>query len=268
MNNHSLEMKVGLFVILGIAVISLITLFIGQYRLLRGHGYTLYAEFSNVVGLNPGGSVRIAGVEVGEVKEITLDGNKARITLTIFPNVTVYKDAQVELKTIGALGDKYIMISPGTPERGALTNGDTITTTISESDLSDVIKNVQEISANINEILGDEKTKKDLKEIVANMKDSSSNLSDITAKINRGEGTLGKLMTDDSLYTDVKESSKTLKEVAGKIEKGEGTLGRLVQDDSLYVESENTMREFRKAAEGIEEQTPISVMSTIFGLIF
>ncbi len=94
-------MKVGLFVILGIAVISLVTLFIGQYRLLRGHGYTLYAEFSNVVGLNPGGSVRIAGVEVGEVNEITLNGNKARIVLTIFPDVTVYKDAQVELKTIG-----------------------------------------------------------------------------------------------------------------------------------------------------------------------
>ena len=68
-------------------------------------------------------------------------------------------------------------------------------------------------------------------------------------------------MNDDTLYTDMKG-------VTEKINKGEGTLGRLVQDDSLYTESENTMREFRKAAEGIEEQTPISVMATIFGLFF
>jgi phospholipid/cholesterol/gamma-HCH transport system substrate-binding protein len=268
MSDKGLEVRVGLFVILGIAIIVLITLFIGQYRLIRGHGNTIYAEFANVAGVAPGASVRIAGVEVGEVGDIALQGDRARLALRLFSGVTVYKDAQVELKAFGALGDKYVMIYPGTPAAGTMADGDTITETIMEADINDVMKNLSAISDSIKEVVGDEATKKDLKETIANMRDTTDNLSNITAKINRGEGSLGKLMTDDTLYNDVKDSTKTMKDVAEKIEKGEGTLGRLVQDDSLYTESENTMREFRKAAEGIEEQTPISVMSTIFGLIF
>ncbi len=261
MKDSLLPIKVGLFVLLGITIISLITLFIGQYRVTTGHRYTLNAEFTNVSGLNIMGSVRIAGVEVGDVEDIILDGDKARVVLSIFPDTPVYRDAEVEIKTYGALGDKYIMIYPGTPATGRLSDGDTIATTIAEADINDIVKNLADISASIKEVVGDPETKEDLKTIVANMKDTTSNLSTITAKINRGEGTLGKLMNDDTLYTDMKG-------VTDKINKGEGTLGRLVQDDSLYTESENTVREFRKAAEGIEEQTPISVMSTIFGLIF
>lgn len=268
MNDKSLQLKVGLFVLLGIAVVGLITLFIGQYRLTKGHGYTINADFSNVSGLNVGGSVRIAGVEVGEVEDITLEGKKAKVTMSIFPGIAVYRDAEVELKAFGALGDKYIMIFPGTPSTGLLSDGDTITTTVADSDINDVIKNLSDISASIKDIIGDPETKEDLKMIVSNMKDATSNISDITAKLNRGEGTLGKLMNDDTLYHDVKDSSKTMKDVADKINKGEGTLGKLVQDDSLYNESQNSMKEIRKAAEGIEEQTPISVMATIFGLFF
>ncbi len=268
MKDTSLPIKVGLFVLLGIAVISLITLFIGQYRVAAGHGYTLNAEFTDVSGLNIMGSVRIAGVEVGDVENIILAGDKAKVVMTIFPDTAVYRDAQVEIKAYGALGDKYIMIYPGTPASGLLSDGDTIANAITEANINDIVKNLADISASIKEVVGTPEAKEDLKKIVSNMKDTTANLSDITAKINRGEGTLGKLMNDDTLYTDVKESSKTMKDVADKINKGEGTLGRLVQDDSLYTESQNTMREFRKAAEGIEEQTPISVMSTIFGLIF
>ncbi len=268
MNDKSLQLKVGLFVLLGIAVIGLITLFIGQYRLTKGHGYTLNADFTNVSGLNVGGSVRIAGVEVGEVKDITLDGEKAKVAMSIFPGTPIYRDAEVELKALGALGDRYVMIYPGTPSTGLLSNGDTITTTVAESDINDVIKNLADISASIKDVIGNPETKEDLKKIVSNMKDATSNISDITAKLNHGEGTLGKLMNDETLYNDVKDSSKTMKDVADKINKGEGTLGKLVQDDSLYNESQNSVREIRKAAEGIEEQTPISVMATIFGLFF
>jgi len=261
MRDTSLAIKVGLFVLLGIIIIGLISLFIGQYQLTAGGGYTLNAEFSDVSGLNVMGSVRIAGVQVGDVEDVVLAGDRARVVMSIHPDTPVYRDAQVEIKSYGALGDKYILIYPGTPASGLLVDGDTITTTVPEADINDIVKNLADISASIKDIVGNPETKEDLKTIVSNMKDTSSNLSDITAKINRGEGSLGKLMSDDTLYTDMKDVSEKLK-------KGEGTLGKLVQDDSLYTESENTMREFRKAAEGIEEQTPISVMSTIFGLIF
>jgi phospholipid/cholesterol/gamma-HCH transport system substrate-binding protein len=261
MKDTSLPIKVGLFVVLGIAIIGLITLFIGQYRLGSGGGYTLYAEFSDVAGLNVLGSVRIAGVQVGDVEDVILSGDRAKVVMSIATDTPVYRDARVEMKSYGALGDKYIMIYPGTPASGLLADGDTIANTVEEADINDIVKNLAEISTSIKDVVGNPETKEDLKKIVSNMENTSANLSDITGKINRGEGSLGKLMNDDTLYSDVKD-------VTEKVKKGEGTLGRLVQDDTLYTESENTVREFRKAAEGIEEQTPISVMSTIFGLIF
>ena len=203
------------------------------------------------------------------------DGMIARIMMYIDPDVEIYRNARVEIKSYGALGEKFIMIYPGNPDAGRLESGETITNVIAEVDFYDVMRNVQEISddiesmsSNLNDILGSDETNKDLKDIIANIKTSTDNLSRITAKLNNGRGTLGKLMNDDTIYNDVKESTKTLNDVAEKMEKGEGTLGRLAQDETLYIEAENAMREFRKASEGIQEQTPISVMATIFGLIF
>ncbi len=277
MDNRRTEIKVGIFVIVGIAILTIITLFVGEYKFKVSKGYTLYAEFKNIAGLDLNGPVRVAGIEVGDVAEMGLGtgGKMARIMMDIDPDVEIYKDAKVEIKSYGALGEKFVMIYPGNPNTGRLESGETITNVIPEVDFNDVMRNVQDISddikgmsSNLSDILGSDETKRDLKEIIANIKTSTDNLSSITAKLNSGRGTLGKLMNDDTIYNDVKESTKALKDVAEKMEKGEGTLGRLAQDDTLYIEAENAMREFRKASEGIQEQTPISVMATIFGLIF
>ena len=268
MENKSVEIKVGIFVIIGIIIIALFTLFIGRNKLQFMKGYTLYTTFSNVAGLDVNGPVRIAGVEVGKVTEIALVEDKAKLTLVIDPDVKIYKDAQVEIRTYGALGDKFLMVYPGTADSGLLADGDTITDTLPEADIADVIRDIRGVTASLNEALGGEDGKKNLKEIVSNLKETTTNINNITAKINNGEGSLGKLMNDDAIYNDVKESTKALSDVAKKIEAGEGTIGKLAQDDTLYNEAENTIREFRKSAEGIQEQTPISVMSTIFGLFF
>ena len=268
MESKSVEIKVGLFVLAGIIIIAVVTLFIGEQRLILKKGYHLYVDFNNVAGMDVKGPVRIAGVEVGLVSEIGLQGEKARIRMNINSDVEIYKDATAELKTYGILGDKFIMIYPGTPESGLLSDGDTITNTVPEVDLNDLMKDLKEVSLTLNEALGTEENKNNLKEIMENMRDASANINDITGKINRGEGTIGKLMNDDSIYYNVKDSTDTLRDVAEKMESGEGTLGKLAQDDSLYLEAENAMKELRKSSEGIQEQTPISVMGTIFGLMF
>ena len=261
MENRSVEIKVGLFVLAGIIIIALVTLFIGEQRLILKRGYHLYAEFENVAGMDIKGPVRIAGVEVGLVTEIGLKDEKARIKMDINPDVEVFKDATAELKTYGLLGDKFIMIYPGTPESGLMADGDTITNTVPEVDLNDLMRDLKNVSSTLNEALGTEETKNNLKEILANMRNASENINDITAKLNNGEGTLGKLMNDDSVYD-------AMKNVAEKVESGEGTLGKLAHDDSLYLEAKDAMKELKRSSEGIQEQTPISVMGTIFGMMF
>jgi phospholipid/cholesterol/gamma-HCH transport system substrate-binding protein len=84
----------------------------------------------------------------------------------------------------------------------------------------------------------------------------------------RSEGTLGKLINDESLYQETKETVRSMKEIAEKVEKGEGALGRLVNDDQLVKETEKTLKKVQKAAEGIQEQTPITVLGTIIGIFF
>ncbi|MBN1881495.1 MAG: MCE family protein [Deltaproteobacteria bacterium] len=274
-DNTYTEVRVGFFILLGIFIITIITLFVGDRSLTHKTGYTLYAEFDNVSGLDLNGPVTVAGVDIGHVTDIELAGERARVKMTIRKEVPIYRDGTAEMRTYGALGDMYVMITPGDPVTGELADGDTITNTISPVDLSEVLRNVEyiadEISGvaeNINAVFGTEEAKEDMRATISNIREASENIRIMTAKVNAGEGTLGKLMTDESLYYDVKDSTRALKDVADKVEEGEGTIGRLVQDDSLYTEAENAMRELRKSAEGIQEQTPISVMATIFGLIF
>jgi phospholipid/cholesterol/gamma-HCH transport system substrate-binding protein len=64
------------------------------------------------------------------------------------------------------------------------------------------------------------------------------------------------------------EALQSVKGIAEKVEKGEGTLGKLVNDDALMKETEKTLKKVQKAAEGIQEQTPISVLGTIIGIFF
>jgi phospholipid/cholesterol/gamma-HCH transport system substrate-binding protein len=97
----------------------------------------------------------------------------------------------------------------------------------------------------------------------------------VAEKVERGEGTLGKLIKDESLYQEAKETVQSardavqaVKGIAEKVEKGEGTLGKLVNDDQLMKQTEKTLKQVQKAAEGIQEQTPITVLGTIIGLFF
>ena len=116
-------------------------------------------------------------------------------------------------------------------------------------------------------------------------------MNTIVQDVGKGKGTLGKLVKDDTLYNDAKDVVANLKSVSSDIEQGKGTLGKLVKDDSLYMEAKDTMKnvnqftatlkdgnlvaeaqttmkKIQQAAEGVQEQTPISILGTIFGLFF
>ena len=85
--------------------------------------------------------------------------------------------------------------------------------------------------------------------------EATASLRNISGKIERGEGTLGKLVNDDALYLETKsavsnvnDGMRDVKEIAAKINRGEGTMGKLVNDDSLYTE-------FRDASHNVKEIT-------------
>ena len=90
----------------------------------------------------------------------------------------------------------------------------------------------------------------------------------VVAQVNAGQGTIGKLVTDDSLYSEASASMMNLREILQKINHGEGTLGKLVNDQEFYQNAKLALQKLDKATEGLEDQGPLSVLGIVVGKLF
>jgi phospholipid/cholesterol/gamma-HCH transport system substrate-binding protein len=251
MKSIATETKVGIFVVLGIIILIIFTLKVGKFDI-REVGYRVYTHVESAAGLDKNSLVRIAGVQVGRVEQIVLDGAKARVTLHLPLNVKIPIGSKAYLKSTGLLGEKYIEIVMGSGMEMIKANGqveeggpsgdvDRVLT-----QLSSIGEDIKIVTKSLSNALGGEKGEATVKELVTGAKETVVNLQNITQAINKGEGTIGKLVKDDKLYTEVKETVTSLNQVAQSIGKGEGTLGKLVKDDTLYTETKATMVEAKE----------------------
>ena len=330
------EFKVGVLVLIGIAILFYMSFRVGKFGALsEGRGYVVTAHFKNIAGLDAKSAVEIAGVQIGTVHQISLDGKMAKASLLINGNVRIPSDSTIAIKSFGILGDKYLDVTPG-QSTTYVKNGEELKNVVTYADYDEIFQNVSTAAKNFGDTMEQfkglvgEKEKEDLKESLANIKTASVDFKDMLAEnkgdVNRivtnvanvssklgpmadkadttltkintivqdvgeGKGTLGKLVTDEQLYDDAKDMVATLKSVSDDIEQGKGTLGKLVKDDSLYTEAketiknvnqftgdlkdgnlvgdaQKTMKKIQQAAEGIQEQTPVTILGTIFGLFF
>jgi len=341
----SAEAKVGILVLVGIILLFYLSFRVSRMEMMRGEIYT--ALFPNVSGLVVGADVEVAGVLVGRVERIDLEGGKAKVWMKI-GKVKLHQDAEAILRTHGVLGDKFIEVKPGSPQLPELPPGGTIAKTRSAADMEQLFSALREatrglegVGKTLQEFLGDKELQKATREAIFNLRDATSefrclleenrervnetfvqlerfsqdlaplakraeralrifeetgikiqqgegtlgklvsdtslyedfkatasNLRSFSEKIARGEGTLGKLLADETLYDELKVTVANLRSFSEEVTSGQGTLGRLLKDDSLYREAERTLKRVRKAAEGIQEQTPITIMGTAAGLLF
>jgi phospholipid/cholesterol/gamma-HCH transport system substrate-binding protein len=134
----SLELIVGVFMILGILCLGILSVKLGKMDVLGQRGYPVYALFSDTGGLRVGAPVVIAGVEVGRVDSISLQDYEARVRLRIEPGLQLHEDAIVSVKTRGLIGEKYIQISAGAADE-LIHPGDQIRQTESAVDIEALI---------------------------------------------------------------------------------------------------------------------------------
>jgi len=316
---RALELKVGIFLLIGFLILIYMSLRVSKLERIQGEHY--FALFPTVSGLTKGAPVEVAGVVVGRVEKIELEGKMAKVRFVISKGVVLFEDAKATLRTHGALGDKFIEIDPGTSEKEPLKPGEVILSTYVTPDLDQLFLSLQKTAQGfadmgeaLRELMGEKETRDALKELVVNLRDSSrefkgflannrarldntisnlesfskglnpllekassgldkmqstlSSLEEVSQNIKEGKGTLGKLISDESLYKDLKDTTEEFKLFAERINRGEGTLGKLLSDDKLYTEAEKTLKKVQGAMEGIEEQTPISILGTLAGFIF
>jgi phospholipid/cholesterol/gamma-HCH transport system substrate-binding protein len=136
--SRTTQFIVGIFALLGIAALAILSLSLGKLSLLPAPGYTLYASFDNISGLKTGDQVQLDGVQIGKVTHIGLKDMRARVAMRVNEGVEIDADAIAAVKTSGIIGDKYISIALG-PSEKILTNGDTIRQTESAFVLEDAI---------------------------------------------------------------------------------------------------------------------------------
>ena len=140
MKKGSIETAVGIFVIIGIACVGYLTVKLGQMELLGGNYYPVYASFQSVSGLKAGAQVEMAGVPIGRVESISLDHERqeARVELKIEKGIELSDDVIASVKTSGLIGDKYIMLTPGSG-MAMLAPGEKIVETESAIDIEALI---------------------------------------------------------------------------------------------------------------------------------
>lgn len=113
MKKLSLEMIVGVFMIVGIACLGWISIKLGKNEVMGSNYYTVYADFQSLTGLRQNAEIEIAGVIVGSVKRIFLHKNLARAELHLNKGLQLPDDTIVSVKTRGLIGDKVVSISLG-----------------------------------------------------------------------------------------------------------------------------------------------------------
>ncbi|HKJ65746.1 MAG TPA: outer membrane lipid asymmetry maintenance protein MlaD [Desulfopila sp.] len=139
MKKKSVEIIVGLFMIVGFLAFVYLAFNLGEVSLFAGsRTYVIEAEFANVSGVKKGASVQIAGVVVGQVEDISLVDSYANLDLRIDRDIQLPEDTMASVKSQGIIGDKYIQLTLGGAE-DMLKEDDLIVDTESSVDIESLI---------------------------------------------------------------------------------------------------------------------------------
>lgn len=196
-----IELAVGIFIIIGLGVLVLFVFFISDFQLIKA-GYKFNVVFGFANGIKLGAPARLAGVDVGEVKDIAIfrdpgtGKTKAKIRVWIQEDTRVPVDSQMWINTLGLLGEKYLEIMPGKNYELTVKENDTIQG-------KDPVP-MEEIT---------EETKK----LVLKIEETVDSLNEVLAQIKTGQGNVGKLVYDEIVYKNIMELTQDLKQHPWKL---------------------------------------------------
>jgi phospholipid/cholesterol/gamma-HCH transport system substrate-binding protein len=253
---NSLETKLGIFMVLVVFAAWMIMETLGGMEMLHG-GYRVSALFNSAQDLKVGDNVKMAGVEIGRVETIMLDNGKARVTMKLHPDAVVKTDSTAVIKFTGLMGQNFVSVSFGSPGSPQAVDG-AVLQTGEQPDLNAVMAKLDDAAEGIKRF-GDAFSGDKISNLIGPLVDivkqnsgniggSISNISNITAQIASGQGTVGKLIYDQSFYnsamdtvSNVQATVASAQQIISGITNGQGTIGKLVADDTLYTATTASM---------------------------
>lgn len=256
------ETKVGLFFVLGLVLFGLM-LEVGNRWKIFDQGITYTTFLSSSTGLKQGDAVKLAGVEVGTISKISISDSKVRVDFEVKRGTHIKADTVAGIRMASMLGGQFLGLSFGTPASPDLPAGSTVKSTESAGvdaimdNVGGLTKDAKQLILDLNRNQNEVMTKIStmLDENRAAVKDSLTGLASITAKIDRGDGSLAMLLNDKSLYNNTNALTGSLREVSARLERGEGTMGRLLRDDELYSQGIAAVKGMNESMKSFAEIT-------------
>jgi phospholipid/cholesterol/gamma-HCH transport system substrate-binding protein len=210
-----------------------------------------------VQDLKMGDQVKMAGVEIGKVDKIAIENSQVRVSMTINGDAPVKTDSTATIQFTGLMGQNFVSVGFGSTESPRAVEG-AVLTTQEQPDLNAVMAKLDKATSGIenltksftpdtiNNLLG---PLTDLiKQNRGNLSATITNIENITGQIASGQGTVGKLIYDQTLYNSAMDTVSNLQAAVtsaqlmiNNVTNGNGTIGKLITDDTLYTETTASM---------------------------
>jgi phospholipid/cholesterol/gamma-HCH transport system substrate-binding protein len=219
------ELKIGVLTIVAITIAIVLIFMLTGSSGFFWQRYPLKTRLNNVAGLAPGSPVRVAGKQVGSVKEVEFAGEQVDVIFEVNKELRplVTTSSSAKLGSVSLLGEGAIDITPSSkgesiPDWGYVPTGRP------PAQISDITDQAFE----------------SIGEVTAMLRD-----------VRQGRGTVGKLMTDERLYTDLQQFVNAANEMARSVRAGKGTVGRLLNDPKAAEELERSLRNVEEITQGL-----------------
>jgi phospholipid/cholesterol/gamma-HCH transport system substrate-binding protein len=264
------QLRVGLTVLFASVTLAVLIFLMSGTAGWFTHKIVLKAYFDNAGGLRVGAPVRLSGVDIGNVTYIRIVGDKPAtpVEATMKVNTTysflLKKDSVALLSTAGILGETYVDIDSATATGPVVVDGDTLAIR-SQPELQDVVRASQGTLQNIDVLL------KRLDRIVAFIESGQGSIGkliydpslydrlNITVNefkglvddVKSGQGSLGPLFTSDEAYKKAIAAIDKLNAIVDELQQGQGTAGKLLKDSELYDNANKTVANVRQLTDDI-----------------
>jgi phospholipid/cholesterol/gamma-HCH transport system substrate-binding protein len=273
-HSQNFKVRLGLFIIGGLALFVLAIFIIGKQQNLFNPVFKLTTTFYNVSGLRAGNNIRFSGINVGTVTTIKIiNDSTVWVEMIVRQEIKQFikSDSEVAIGSEGLIGDRLLIITQGSINSGEVREDQELKSA-EPVEMDDIIVSLKVTAENVEVI--------------------TAQLAETMLTINRGNGTLGKLIHDSTIAKNIdqtianfKKSSEGLDETievtkenvfafmeslkvsAGKTEiasqqlgeimtqinSGEGTIGRLIQDTTMAYNLNETLINFSSTSKGLDE---------------
>jgi phospholipid/cholesterol/gamma-HCH transport system substrate-binding protein len=252
---NTLETRLGLFFALSLIVAFIIMEMVGSFDFFKP-GLHVRARFKTVQELGEDDPVKIGGKQIGRVESITLTNNQVEVAIKLTETRRVRTDSEATIRFSGLLGQNYVSLSFGTSDAPFAENG-TLLQAIDLPDLGSLMTKLDGVATGMGNLTTN-LTGENLQNLVGPLIDFVrennprltaivSNAQTVSERIVAGQGTVGRLINEDTLYvstlsaitnfegtaTDIRETVNQAQDLLSTVEGGEGTLGKLAQDPGL-----------------------------------